>query len=213
MEISEKWKAFAQIVKTQVKEQCRQIEMAGHYAKGVEDDAATRDNPAHDNVVHDNSPHGAASSYEEELRQWKEGWLAAEKEKYRLFLNGEKSRHIMECKLECCNLERECEEALFSQVEKMLVQFRTTDSYKRRMMEWISEVTEFAEGQKMEVELSPSDEALLPILAEQTENSLVLSREEFLGGIRCRIFASSRYLDESFATKLQRIREEWNGWQ
>lgn len=119
----------------------------------------------------------------------------------------------MECKLECRSLERECEDALFSQVEKMLIQFRTTDAYKRRMMKWISEMTELAEGQKMEIELCPSDEVLLPILAEQAEIPLVLSQEEFLGGIRCRIFASNRYLDESFGTKLQRIREEWNGWQ
>lgn len=190
MEIAEKRKAFKQAVVEQVKKQCKQIELAG-WAEYQADDAA----------------------YKEELRQWKESWLAEEKEKYRLFLNGERSRRIMECKLECRSLERECEDALFSQVEKMLIQFRTTDGYKRRMMKWISEMTELAEGQKMEIELCPSDEALLPILAEQAEIPLVLSQEEFLGGIRCRIFASNRYLDESFGTKLQRIREEWNGWQ
>ena len=195
MEISEKWKAFAQIVKTQVKEQCRQIETAEHQANSVAD-AST-----------------AASSYEEELRQWKKAWLAAEQEKYRLFLKEEKSRHITEYKLTCRGLEKECEDALFSLAEKMLVQFRKTDVYKRRMTEWIAEVMELAEGQKVELEISPSDKELLPVLTEQTGVTPVVSQEEFFGGFRCRVVALNRYLDESFATKLQRIQEEWNGWQ
>ena len=195
MDIAEKWRAFTQIVKAQVREQCRQIETAEHQANSVADDST------------------AASSYEEELLQWKERWLAAEQEKYRLFLKEEKSRHITEYKLTCRGLEKECEDTLFSLAEKMLVQFRTTYAYKRRMTEWIAEVMELAEGQKVELEISPSDKALLPALTEQTGVTPVVSQEEFFGGFRCRIVALNRYLDESFATKLQRIQEEWNGWQ
>ncbi len=210
MEISEKWKAFTQIVKAQVKEQCKQIETA-------EQTEYQADGTAYDNAIHNNlADNGAAcatSSYEKELREWKEAWLAAEQEKYRLFLKEEKSRHITEYKLMCRGMERKCEDALFSQVEKILVQFRTTDTYKRRMTEWIAEVMALADGQEVELELSPSDEALLPVLTEQAGVTPLVSQEEFFGGFRCRIVALNRYLDESFATKLQRIREECDGWQ
>lgn len=210
MEIAEKWKAFTRIVKAQVKEQCRQIETAEraeYQADGIAYDNATHNNPAHDGAA------CAGSSYEEELRQWKKAWLAAEQEKYRFFLKEEKSRHITEYKLTCRGLETECEGALFAQVKKMLVQFQTTDAYKRRMTEWITEVAELADGQEVELEISPSDEALLPVLTEQTGVTPLVSQEEFFGGFRCRIVALNRYLDESFATKLQRRREEWDGWQ
>ena len=190
MEIAEKWNAFERAVKMQVKKQCRQIEEAGLTEQETD-----------------------YAAYEETLRQWKETWLAAEKEKYRLFFLEEKNRHIMECRMECRSLEMKCEEELFWLVEKGLAQFKTTDAYKRRMTEWITEAAMLADGQELEIKISPSDEALLPVLTQQTGIPLLVSGEEFLGGIRCRIPAANRYLEESFAEKLRRRREEWNGWQ
>ena len=105
--------------------------------------------------------------------------------------------------------QNELKEKLFAEVKTQLENFRNTPDYPAYLESKIKEALDFAEQDKINIYLSPEDNALLPDLVERTKAFITVSAEDFLGGIRATIPHKNILIDHSFAGNFQAVYKEF----
>lgn len=99
---------------------------------------------------------------------------------------------------------------IFEEVKERLIAYMESGAYKNYLKARILEAYEFARGDDIIIYINPSDEALKPILEEETGLDITISNRDFFGGMRAVIPSRTILIDHSFVTKLSEARDSFN---
>lgn len=135
--------------------------------------------------------------------------LQAESDRLKRDINKEVSARQLEFRRQYSARTEEIKSLLFAEVEKKLQRFKDSPEYLDYLKNLIQEALSFAGEDTITVYIDPSDEALLPQLAEALGISPSISREAWGGGMRAVIRSKNILIDNSFATLLNEAREEY----
>lgn len=98
---------------------------------------------------------------------------------------------------------------IFEEVAQKLKAYMKTDAYKDYLKAKIIEAAEFARGDDIIIYINPTDEALKPVLEEETNLDITISNRDFVGGMRAVIPSRTILIDHSFMTKLSEARDSF----
>ena len=98
---------------------------------------------------------------------------------------------------------------LFEEVNEKLRGFRQTPDYLELLEKQIESVKKIADGRDFTVYLSPEDEGLKAKLQELTGTELRMAETSFGGGIRGYVDHERLLVDNSFAYRLEELRENF----
>lgn len=135
--------------------------------------------------------------------------IKAETANARREINKALSAEQLTIKRDWTKKQNELKEKLFAEVKTQLENFRNTPDYPAYLESKIKEAMDFAEQDKINIYLSPEDNALLPDLVERTKAFITVSAEDFLGGIRATIPHKNILIDHSFAGNFQAVYKEF----
>lgn len=139
---------------------------------------------------------------EEALRQ-SETRIKAETIKARQDLNKAMAKRQLEIKRKQGTVQQELKDKLFKEVYELTDAFMKTEGYEDLLIKWIKQALEFAGGQdNVVIYINPSDEHRQSDLRDATGVNLVISREDFIGGIRAVIHDRNILIDHSFKTNI-----------
>ena len=133
--------------------------------------------------------------------------LAAEKEKLKRELNKQLSTEQLHIKRSLSRKNMELKDKLFAEVIEKLRAFKKTPEYTAYLERKIKETCDFAAGDALTIYLNASDAHLKEQLEQSTNAELILSREDFKGGVRAVIETKHILIDNSFLTLLNDERE------
>ena len=97
---------------------------------------------------------------------------------------------------------------LFTAVEQRLEEYRHTDAYEDQLEKMVQKAVALAETAGVQIYLSPSDQEKKERLEQKTGQQILIG-EELKGGIRAVIKEKNILLDESFGSRLQELREQY----
>lgn len=97
---------------------------------------------------------------------------------------------------------------LFATVEQRLEEYRHTDAYEDQLEKMVQKAVALAETAGVQIYLSPSDREKKERLEQKTGQQILIG-EELKGGIRAVIKEKNILLDESFGSRLQELREQY----
>lgn len=128
-------------------------------------------------------------------------------------LKREQNRRISEAQTEHKRLlsqhQQEKREALFAVVSRKLSEFRESGEYQHYLEIKIKQAKCFAAESEAEIYLSRQDADKKQALEEKTGCSLLVSEQDFGGGIRAVIRRRNVLIDESFETKLEQEKDAY----
>ena len=99
---------------------------------------------------------------------------------------------------------------LFERVAEKLQAFKGTKDYEDFLVRKINEAKKFAGKDEMTVYIDPSDAALADTLAKKTGVTPIISKEEFVGGMRAVIRSRNVLIDNSFKTLMADQRDSYS---
>ena len=135
--------------------------------------------------------------------------VAAETEKLRRELNKTISAEQLHIKRTLSKKNMEIKDKLFEEVGRKLNAYKKDPEYPQYLCRKIREALDFANGDEMIIYIDPSDEALIPVLQDETGFMPTVSRESFNGGIRAVISAKNILIDSSFTALLNDAKESF----
>ena len=102
----------------------------------------------------------------------------------------------------------EKKQELFAAVERRLEEYRHTDAYEDQLEKMVQKAVALAETAGVQIYLSPSDREKKERLEQKTRQQILIGKE-LKGGI-CAVFKEKNILlDESFGSRLQELREQY----
>lgn len=104
----------------------------------------------------------------------------------------------------------ELKNKIFVEVDDMLERFMTTKEYLELLINYIKDALAFAQGQNMVIYIDPSDADKKMALALATGADLTISEYSFNGGIRAIITEKHILIDNSFATKITDVKDQFS---
>ncbi|MDD3360880.1 MAG: V-type ATP synthase subunit E [Hespellia sp.] len=139
---------------------------------------------------------------EEALRQ-SETRIKSETIKAKQDLNKAMAKTQLEIKRKQGTVQQELKDKLFKEVYNLTDNFMKTEAYEDLLIQWIKQALEFAGGtENVIIYINPSDEPRQSDLRDATGVNLIISREEFIGGIRAVIHDRNILIDHSFKTNI-----------
>ncbi len=138
-----------------------------------------------------------------------EGEIRAASENARHEINKALSAQQLTIKRHWNQKQNALKEELFGEVKNLLTDFAKTPEYQEYLCRKIEEAKTFAGEDKMKIYLAPADEALILPLSQKTGVSLLLSTEDFIGGIRAVIPGKNILIDNSFLEGLRSMSREF----
>ena len=139
--------------------------------------------------------------------QTAEAEVKAEAEHVRREVNKALSAEQITLKRDWSLRQNELKESLFAEVRDKALRFTSTPEYSDYLCRRIKEAKDFAEDDEIQIYLSAGDKELA--LSAKTGCTLLVSSEDFLGGIRAEIPGKNILIDNSFATNLAAMRKEF----
>ena len=134
--------------------------------------------------------------------QTAEAEVKAEAEHVRREVNKALSAEQITLKRDWSLRQNELKESLFAEIKDKALRF----TYLCRR---IKEAKDFAEDDEIQIYLSAGDKELADALSAKTGCTLLVSSEDFLGGIRAEIPGKNILIDNSFATNLAAMHKEF----
>lgn len=133
----------------------------------------------------------------------------AEAENARHQINKELSHDQLLIRRRLVKIQNEYKNQLFCEVEELLQNFRRSPEYPDYLCRKFRQALDFAGKDRIELQLSKGDESLLLPVSQRLGRPVVLSEEDFGGGIRALIPDRNLEVDDSFATLLEAERQEF----
>ena len=124
-------------------------------------------------------------------------------------LNAAMSKGALKLRRELSGVQREVKRELFSDVRDRIDEFMKTDEYIDLLDEYIIKAAHYAQGKDILIYLGRSDADKKEILERRTGLSLMVSEEEFIGGIRAVIPEHNMLVDYSFQNAIEREYEDY----
>ncbi|SHJ54363.1 V-type ATP synthase subunit E [Hespellia stercorisuis] len=139
---------------------------------------------------------------EEALRQ-AETRIKAETVNAKQQLNKAMSKSQIELKRQQGQIQQDLKDQLFDEVRAKTVEFMKTEAYDDLLVAWIKDALSFAGGEAITIYINPSDERKQSDLRDATGVSIMISREDFMGGIRAVLRGRNILIDHSFKTSIE----------
>ena len=147
--------------------------------------------------------------HKQSRRQTAEAEVRAEAEHVRREVNKALSAEQITLKRDWSLKQNELKESLFAEVRNKALDFISTPEYRDYLCCRIKEAKDFAEDDEIQIYLSAGDKELVDSLSAKTDCTLLVSSEDFLGGICAEIPGKNILIDNSFATNLDALRKEF----
>ena len=141
--------------------------------------------------------------------QTAEAEVKAEAEHVRREVNKALSAEQITLKRDWSLRQNELKESLFAEIKDKALRFTSTPEYSDYLCRRIKEAKDFAEDDEIPIYLSAGDKELADALSAKTGCTLLVSSEDFLGGIRAEIPGKNILIDNSFATNLAAMHKEF----
>ena len=103
----------------------------------------------------------------------------------------------------------EFEDAIFEEVEKKLMAFKSTPDYLEFLCRHVEEALKFASDDDLTIYIDPSDKDLLSTLKDRCGRTPLVSKDSWMGGMRAVIRSKNILIDYSFTTLLRDAREKF----
>lgn len=135
--------------------------------------------------------------------------LKAESDDAKRQINKALSAEQLHIKRRLSNKQQELRDQLFVEVKNMLEEFTSTPAYSEYLSKKIQEALDFADGDEVNIYISPNDSPLIPALASQAGHSIDVSEESFFGGVKVVIPSKNILIDNSFSALFEAEKAEY----
>lgn len=124
-------------------------------------------------------------------------------------LNSAVSKGQLKLRRELSVVKNALKNDLFCEVRQMLADYMKTDDYQTLLVDYIMKAAKFADGQPLTIYMNESDRDKKSLLEQRTGMKIMMSEEEFTGGIRAVIPGRNILIDYSFRGALEKEYEEF----
>ena len=124
-------------------------------------------------------------------------------------LNSAVSKGQLKLRRELSVVKNALKNDLFCEVRQMLEDYMKTDDYQTLLVDYIMKAAKFADGQPLTIYMNESDRDKKSLLEQRTGMKIMMSEEEFAGGIRAVIPGRNILIDYSFRGALEKEYEEF----
>ncbi|MFR2775711.1 MAG: V-type ATP synthase subunit E [Anaerostipes sp.] len=124
-------------------------------------------------------------------------------------LNSAVSKGQLKLRRELSVVKNALKNDLFCEVRQMLEDYMKTDDYQTLLVDYIMKAAKFADGQPLTIYMNESDRDKKSLLEQRTGMKIMMSEEEFTGGIRAVIPGRNILIDYSFRGALEKEYEEF----
>lgn len=138
-----------------------------------------------------------------------EAEIKSETEHAKREINKALSAEQLHIKRQWSQRQNQLKDQLFAQVKKRLEEFIHSPQYEEYLYERIQNARKFAGTDSLQIYLSQKDSALLGPLSLKTGIPLLLSSEDFIGGIKAAIPEKNILIDESFLEAFSSLKKEF----
>ena len=147
---------------------------------------------------HEDALLGVFDQHRAEILRQSETRVKAERVNAQQQLNMAMSKAQLELKRELSKTQKELKKELFEEVREVVQEYMKTEEYPRLLMAYIEKAAKFADGASMTIYINPTDEDKKAYLEEHTGMSLMVSKEDFIGGVRAVIQEKNILIDHAF---------------
>lgn len=141
--------------------------------------------------------------HKEEMIQQSELRVRSEKINTRQQLSQAAAKAQLELKRQYGKVAQELKDQVFEEANVLVREYMKTDEYIDFMAACIRKALAFANGEPVTIYINPTDISHKDALEAETGTSLTVSKEDFVGGIRCVIRGRNVLIDNSFKTQLR----------
>ena len=124
-------------------------------------------------------------------------------------LNSAVSKGQLKLRRELSVVKNALKNDLFCEVRQMLEDYMKTDDYQTLLVDYIMKAAKFADGQPLTIYMNESDRDKKSLLEQRTGMKIMMSEEEFTGGIRAVIPGRNILIDYYFRGALEKEYEEF----
>lgn len=124
-------------------------------------------------------------------------------------LNSAVSKGQLKLRRELSVVKNALKNDLFCEVRQMLEDYMKTEDYQTLLVDYIMKAAKFADGQPLTIYMNESDRDKKSLLEQRTGMKIMMSEEEFIGGIRAVIPGRNILIDYSFRGALEKEYEEF----
>lgn len=141
--------------------------------------------------------------HKEEMIQQSELRIRSEKINTRQQLSQAAAKAQLELKRQYGKVAQELKDQVFEEAGVLVQEYMKTNEYIDFMAACIRKALAFANGEPVTIYINPTDVSHKDALEAETGTSLTVSKEDFVGGIRCVIRGRNVLIDNSFKTQLR----------
>lgn len=140
---------------------------------------------------------------EEALRQ-SETRLKAETIHEKQQLNMAVSKAQLQLKRDLSKVQKDLKHQLFQEVRERIDAFMQTEEYKHLLVDYVEKAAGFAGSEAMTIYINPTDADKKEYLEEHTGLTMTVSKEDFIGGVRCVVHDRNILIDHAFKGAIER---------
>ena len=141
--------------------------------------------------------------HKEEMTRQSELRINSENMNARQQLSQATAKAQLELKRQYGKVSQELKERVFEEAGTLIQEYMKTDEYVDFLVACIRKALIFANGEPVTIYINPTDETRKDALEAETGTSLTVSKEDFVGGVRCVIRGRNVLIDNSFKTQLR----------
>lgn len=135
--------------------------------------------------------------------------MKAESQRAAREINKALSSSQLEIKRHWSKKQDELKESLFIEVLDKIHDFMKSPAYKEYLIRKIQEAVEFAEEDELSIFIAPCDQSKLDDLSKKTGAALLVSQEDFIGGMKATIPHKNILIDNSFKSALENAKHNF----
>ena len=170
-------------------------------------EAAMKEARAQGNAIieqHRHALEGVFEQHKQEALRQSETRLKAETTHEKQQLNMAVSKAQLQLKRDLSKVQNELKKELFEEVRQLVAAYMQTEEYLRLLVEYIEKAAAFAGSEAMTIYINPTDADKKDYLEEHTGFQLTVSKEDFIGGVRCVVHGRNILVDHAFKGAIER---------
>jgi vacuolar-type H+-ATPase subunit E/Vma4 len=124
-------------------------------------------------------------------------------------LNTATSKGQIKLRRELSKVQISLKNQLFQEVTHKINEYMKTEEYKKLLVSYIVKAAKFADRRALTIYINKTDEDKLFYLQEHTGMSILIGKEDFIGGVRAVIPERNILIDHSFRSALEKEYEDF----
>lgn len=148
-------------------------------------------------------------SHKSEIIRQSELRVKSETVSARQQLNTATSKGQIKLRRELSKVQISLKNQLFQEVTHKINEYMKTEEYKKLLVSYIVKAAKFADRRALTIYINKTDEDKLFYLQEHTGMSILIGKEDFIGGVRAVIPERNILIDHSFRSALEKEYEDF----